>query len=44
MLATGYLLDAIGGRATLGVIAAWTIAIAVVSTVSPALRSTPAIA
>ena len=44
LLATGYLLDGIGGRATLGVIAAWTLAIAFVSTLSPSLRRLPAIA
>jgi hypothetical protein len=42
MLATGYLLEAVGGRTTLAVIAAWTIAIAAASTLSPALRRAPA--
>src|SRR5205085_2174134 len=41
MLATGFLLDGLGGRATLGLIAAYTIGIALLSTASPALRQMP---
>jgi MFS family permease len=44
LLATGYLLDGIGGRATLALIAGWTLAIAFVSTLSPSLRRLPAMA
>ena len=44
LLATGYLLDGIGGRATLGLIAGWMLAIAFVSTLSPSLRRLPTIA
>lgn len=42
LLLTGYLLDAVGGRATFGWIATFTFAVAVVSTLSPALRRVPA--
>ena len=41
MLATGFLLDGLGGRSTLGIIAAYTIGIALLSTASPALRQMP---
>jgi len=41
LLATGYLLDAVGGRATLLLVAAWTLLVALVSTASPSLRRTP---
>jgi MFS family permease len=44
MLATGYLIDAIGGHGTLASIAAWTLAIALASTLSPALRRTTELA
>jgi MFS family permease len=42
MLATGYLIEEAGGRATLVVIAAWTLLIAAASTFSPSLRITDA--
>jgi MFS family permease len=38
MLATGYLIEELGGPATLAVIAGWTLLIAAASTLSPALR------
>jgi predicted MFS family arabinose efflux permease len=41
LLATGFLLDGIGGRGTIAVVAAWTLAIAILSTLSPALRRPP---
>jgi hypothetical protein len=41
LLATGYLLDAAGGRRTIALLAAWTLAVALLSTASPALRHTP---
>jgi hypothetical protein len=44
LLVTGYLLDGIGGRETIAVVAAWTLAIAVLSTLSPALRRPPQVA
>jgi hypothetical protein len=44
MLATGYLVDGIGGRGTLALSAGWTFLVAVASTLSPALRRTPELA
>jgi MFS family permease len=41
LLATGYLLDAIGGRSTIAVIAGWTLVVAILSTASHALRRPP---
>jgi MFS family permease len=41
-LAVGFLDDAAGGRATLAVVAGWTLLIALASTLSPALRTEPA--
>jgi MFS family permease len=43
LLAVGFLLDGVGGRGTLAVIAAWTAGVALVSTASPALRRAPAL-
>jgi MFS family permease len=43
MLAVGFLLDGTGGRSTLAIIAAWTAAVALVSTAAPSLRRTPAV-
>jgi MFS family permease len=40
-LASGFLLEGIGGRATLALIAVYTIIIALISTASPALRQAP---
>lgn len=42
-LAVGYLDAASGGRTTLAVIALWTLAIAVLSSLAPALRKAPAV-
>jgi predicted MFS family arabinose efflux permease len=41
LLMTGYLLDRAGGHATIAALAAWTLLIAVASTLSPALRRPP---
>jgi hypothetical protein len=41
VLAVGFMLDGIGGHATTAVIAAWTLLIAILSTLSPSLRRIP---
>jgi MFS family permease len=44
VLAVGFLLDGIGGHATIAAVAAWTLAIAILSTLSPSLRRPPELA